>query len=195
MSDSMSKIAENKLIILYLLERMGIALSNSEICQFSLEKNYMSYFAVQQYLSELVEVGWINKTRENNNTRYTLTNKGEEIINYFIRHISDKAKTEINVYASENSKRIKTEYEVTANYFLELNDDFLVKCSLLDSDGYNLMEINLAVATKEQAKLICDNWKRNVNSLYGSILSSLITTNEKEITSNEQKKSDESNKK
>lgn len=190
MSDSMSKIAENKLIILYLLERMGIALSNSEICQFSLEKNYMSYFAVQQYLSELVEVGWINKNRENNNTRYTLTNKGEEIINYFIRHISDKAKTEINVYASENSKRIKTEYEVTANYFLELNDDFLVKCSLLDSDGYNLMEINLAVATKEQAKLICDNWKRNVNSLYGSILSSLITTNEKEQNPNDLKKNE-----
>lgn len=190
MSDSMSKIAENKLIILYLLERMGIALSNSEICQFSLEKNYMSYFAVQQYLSELVEVGWINKNRENNNTRYTLTNKGEEIINYFIRHISDKAKTEINVYASENSKRIKTEYEVTANYFLELNDDFLVKCSLLDSDGYNLMEINLAVATKEQAKLICDNWKRNVNCLYGSILSSLITTTEKEQNSNDSKKNE-----
>lgn len=190
MSDSMSKIAENKLIILYLLERMGIALSNSEICQFSLEKNYMSYFAVQQYLSELVEVGWINKNRENNNTRYTLTNKGEEIINYFIRHISDKAKTEINVYASENSKRIKAEYEVTANYFLELNDDFLVKCSLLDSDGYNLMEINLAVATKEQAKLICDNWKRNVNSLYGSILSNLITTNEKEQKSNDSKKNE-----
>lgn len=188
MSDSMSKIAENKLIILYLLERMGIPLSNSEICQFSLEKNYMSYFSVQQYLSELVEVGWLNKSKENNNTRYTLTNEGEEVINYFIRHISDKAKAEINVYASENNKRIKTEYEVTANYFLELNDDFLVKCSLLDNDGYNLMEINLAVATKEQAKLICKNWKRNVNFLYGSILSTLITTDEKESLSNEVQK-------
>ena len=53
MQYSQKKLAENKLIILHLLQKMGIALSNSEICQFLLEKNYMDYFSVQQYLSEL----------------------------------------------------------------------------------------------------------------------------------------------
>lgn len=178
MSDSISQLAENKLIILYLIEKMGIALSNSEICQFSLEKNYMDYFSVQQYLSELVEVGWLDKSRDNNNTRYTLTTDGEEVVNYFIRHISERAKNEINIYVHENRKRIRAEFEVTANYFLELNDDYLVKCSLFDSDGSSLMDINVAVATKEQARLICKNWKRNVNKIYSSILSSLISNEE-----------------
>ena len=163
MDYSVSRLAENKLIILYLVEKMGIALSNSEICQFSLEKNYMDYFSVQQYLSELVEAGWLEKNRDKNNTRYTLTDEGEEIINYFIKHISEEAKNEINLYVQENSRRIRAEYEVTAHYFLELNNDYLVKCSLCDGDGTNLMEISVPVATQQQAQLICKNWKKNVS--------------------------------
>ena len=45
MQYSTKKLAEHKLIILHLLQKMGISLSNSEICQFLLEKNYMDYFS------------------------------------------------------------------------------------------------------------------------------------------------------
>ena len=141
MQYSTKKLAEHKLIILHLLQKMGISLSNSEICQFLLEKNYMDYFSVQQYLAELESAGWLEKTREQNNTRYTLTDDGEEVINYFINRISDEVKNEINVYVHENSRRIRAEYAVTANYFPELNGDYLVKCSLwciLDLAGKEL---------------------------------------------------------
>lgn len=177
MSNSISQLAENKLIILYLVEKMGIALSNSEICQFSLEKNYMDYFSVQQYLAELVEAGWLEKNRDNNNTRYTLTTEGEEVIQYFINHIPDVVKEEINVYVQENSKRIRAEYEVTANYFLEMNNDYLVKCGLCDSDGSTLMEVSVSVVNKDHAQQICTNWKKNVSKLYGTVLSALIADN------------------
>ena len=56
MQYSTKKLAEHKLIILHLLQKMGISLSNSEICQFLLEKNYMDYFSVQQYLAELERI-------------------------------------------------------------------------------------------------------------------------------------------
>lgn len=65
--ESIRQLAEHKLIILHLLQKMGIALSNSEICQFLLEKNYMDYFSIQQYLTELVDAGWL----ENHGSRTT----------------------------------------------------------------------------------------------------------------------------
>ena len=175
MQYSTKKLAEHKLIILHLLQKMGIALSNSEICQFLLEKNYMDYFSVQQYLAELVSAGWLEKTREQNNTRYTPTDDGEEVINYFINRISDEVKNEINVYVHENSRRIRAEYAVTANYFPELNGDFLVKCGLCDDSGATLMEISVSVVSKNQAQNICRNWKKNVNQYYRAFLSSLAT--------------------
>ena len=180
MSDAIRQLAEHKLIILHLLQKMGIALSNSEICQFLLEKNYMDYFSVQQYLAELVDAGWLEKSREQNHTRYTLTDEGEETVDYFLNHISEHAKTEINTYVQENSKRIRAEYAVTANYFPEINDDFLVKCGLNDDNGNVLMEVSVSVVSKQQALAICRNWRKNVSHLYGSILTSLVKDTEAE---------------
>ena len=180
MSDAIRQLAEHKLIILHLLQKMGIALSNSEICQFLLEKNYMDYFSVQQYLAELVDAGWLEKSREQNHTRYTLTDEGEETVNYFLNHISEHAQTEINTYVQENSKRIRAEYAVTANYFPEINDDFLVKCGLNDDNGNVLMEVSVSVVSKQQALAICRNWRKNVSHLYGSILTSLVKDTEAE---------------
>ncbi len=174
MKDAIHQLAEHKLIILYLVKKMGIALSNSEICQFLLEKNYMDYFTVQQYLAELVSAGWLDKVREQNSTRYTLTEDGEDVLMYFMNHISEQAKNEIYVYVQENQNRIRAEYAVTANYFLELNDDYLVKCGLCDQNGATLMEISVTVATKKQAQTICQNWRKNVSALYGNIMTSLI---------------------
>ena len=90
MQYSTTKLAKNKLTIMYLLQKMGIALSNSEICQFLLEKDYMDYFSIQQYLSELEATGWLEKTQDQNNTRYTLTDDGEEVMNYFTNRISEE---------------------------------------------------------------------------------------------------------
>ena len=149
MQYSTKKLAEHKLIILHLLQKMGISLSNSEICQFLLEKNYMDYFSVQQYLAELESAGWLEKTREQNN--------------------------EINVYVHENSRRIRAEYAVTANYFPELNGDYLVKCSLCDDNGATLMEISVSVVSKAQAQQVCRNWRKHVNQYYRDFLTSLAT--------------------
>lgn len=178
MPTSIKKLAEHKLIILHLLQKMGIALSNSEICQFLLAKNYMDYFSVQQYLSELVDAGCLDKTREQNNTLYTLTDDGEEIVNYFLNRISEEVKNEINVYVQENNKRVRSEYAITANYFPELNGDFLVKCGLCDDNGSPLMEINVAVVSKGQAQQICRNWKKHVKQYYRDFLSALAAEEE-----------------
>ncbi|MBR5122742.1 MAG: DUF4364 family protein [Anaerotignum sp.] len=180
MQYSTTKLAKNKLTIMYLLQKMGIALSNSEICQFLLEKDYMDYFSIQQYLSELEATGWLEKTQDQNNTRYTLTDDGEEVMNYFTNRISEEVKNEINTYVRENSKRIRTEYAVTANYYPELNGDFLVKCGLCDDSGATLMEISVSVVSKDQAQSICHNWRKNVKQYYRDFLFALATEKKEE---------------
>ena len=175
MSESMSQLAENKLILLYLINKMSMPLSNSDISLFALEKDYMDYFQLQQYLSELVDSNFLEVTKENNSLLYTLTDDGLDVISYFIDHISDQHKNEINVFVNENKGRIRAEYDVTANFFPEINNDFLVKCGICESDGTSLMEISVLVPTRQQAQSICYNWKRNVNNVYSSIMSALTS--------------------
>ena len=82
-------------------------------------------------------------------------------------------------YVQENKKRIHTELEVTTDYFLE-NNDYVVKCALCDTDGINLIEIKLTVATQEQAEIICKNWKNDVSRIYSSVLNTLVSQPKKE---------------
>lgn len=173
--------AENKLLLLYLIDKMDIPLSNTQISQFALEENYMNYFTLQQSLSEMVESGYLDKTQDNNNTRYTATDEGITTLEYFEKHIPIDIRNKINQYVLDNRSTIKKDFEITANYFYDHpNNEFIVKCGIYEDDSM-LMEINVSVVNRNQAKLICNNWKQNVNKLYGSILSELAINDDTNI--------------
>ncbi len=172
MSETYNKLAESKLIILFLLEKMDIPLSHSQISQFVLEENYMDFFSLQQYLNELLESFLIEKNKTNNLTKYTITDEGSRVLGYFIRKIPDQERTRISLYVNNNIKKIKLSYEIAANYFQEVTNEYNVKCGVYENE-LPLMEIMVTVATKEHAKQICNNWRENVNKIYGNVLSTL----------------------
>ena len=48
-------LAENKLLVLYVLETMKLPLSGSQITQIILENSDINYFLLQQYIDELTQ--------------------------------------------------------------------------------------------------------------------------------------------
>lgn len=168
------KLAENKLILLFLLQKIDLSLSNNEICQFALERNIMDYFNVQQYLSELTDADFVESFTDNGTTRYRITHEGTEALEFFQNRIPEWMVNAANEYIINNRQRIKNEYETSANYFPEINGEFLVKCAVCGIDGQQIMEVDVVVPTKHQAQIICNNWKKNVSFIYGTIFSALI---------------------
>lgn len=172
-NNNISKILESKLILLYLIDKMDIPLSNSQVCQFVLEGSYMDYFSIQNYLAEMVETKYLDITKEDNNTRYTINDSGLQALSFFEKNIPTGVKNKINEYVLDNRKRIKRDFEVTANYFYDhKTNEYIVKCGVYE-DAKVLMELNISVVSKEQAKTMICNWKKNVTSLYLEIFSNL----------------------
>ena len=170
--------AENKLIILYLINRMELSMSRGQITDFVLSKEFMDYFTLEQTLSVLLEQGLLEATQENaqdiNMTRYAVTDQGLTSLEYFINHISRTVRGMINQYIEENRGKIKRDYESTANYFPNVeNDDFQVKCGVYE-DKRALLEITLSVDTREQAKLVVSNWRAKTSKLYQWVLEGLM---------------------
>lgn len=178
-----SELAENKLIILYLLYKMDLPMTTAQILEFAVGADYMDYFSLQQYLVELTEGHLLDKFKDNNNTCYALTDNGERILSYFIKHIKEETKDYINKYVISNKRNVKREFEVVANWFFNGENDYMVKCGVSEDD-MTLMEFQVSVVSKEHAKLICSNWKSNVNSLYADILNLLVTRIEERKTDN-----------
>lgn len=57
--ENTEELAQNKLLLLYIIDKSNSSLTNNELTELVLKNNYMNYFLVQQYLSELIESGFI----------------------------------------------------------------------------------------------------------------------------------------
>lgn len=166
--------AEKKLLLLYLIDKVELPLTQSQISEFALEENYMNYFSLQQFLADMVEVNYLEKSFENNTTYYSVTDQGLIALEYFKKRIPTQLKKKIKEYILHNKKAIKKDYEVIANYFYDRNtNEYIIKCGIYD-DEMTLMELTLSVVSRDEAKLICNNWRGNVKNLYGDILNKLI---------------------
>ncbi|MFR7952031.1 MAG: DUF4364 family protein [Ruminococcus sp.] len=72
-----------KLIILYMLRNSSSPITNSEISEFILDREYTNYFHLQQALSELEETELIEKRTISNTSYYYLTEDGKNTLTYF----------------------------------------------------------------------------------------------------------------
>ena len=87
-----------KLIVLYMLEKVDFPLTNGQISEFILDKEYTSYFTLQQAISEMVETGFIREESTHNRTMYHLTEEGAETIQFFKSNISPAIRKDIDTF-------------------------------------------------------------------------------------------------
>lgn len=174
--ENTEELAQSKLLLLYLIKFSASAFTNSEITEFVLEKDYMNYFLVQQYLSELVESKLIETSSKDSKEVYLILEKGEMALSYFEERIPNKIKQELNNEFSEVKKKTKLETQVVSEFFEKENNQFVVNLKLVENDE-TLFSLYLDVSTKKQVDLICDRWKENTESIYQNIIN--LLTDEK----------------
>ncbi|WP_317367032.1 DUF4364 family protein [uncultured Tyzzerella sp.] len=172
-----SQLAESKLIIMYMLHKINLPMSLSYIQEFALASEYMDYFSLSKYLSELTESEYIIKNIEHNKTTYTISKKGYKTLNLFENLIPNSIKQKINEYVAINKNQIKKDLDIVAN-FTENNNEYTVKCAVYE-DKKPLIELSLKVASKRYANTICDNWKKDASKYYLSFMKTLLNSDEK----------------
>ena len=85
-----------KLIILYMLDRTDeYTITNAQITNFILDRNYTTTFNIHESLSELIDKNFISVSTIRNTKHYQITNQGEEALSYFENRISNTIKQEI----------------------------------------------------------------------------------------------------
>lgn len=66
-----------------MLQKVDFPLTNSQISEFVLDKEYTNYFTLQQALSEMENANLIRLEKEHSRTFYHLTEEGAETIQFF----------------------------------------------------------------------------------------------------------------
>ena len=162
-----------KLMILYMLKQVKFPLAGSQISEFFLDKEYTTYFTLQQALSELGESHLIKLESTRNSSRYDITREGEETLSFFGKKISPAIIEDIDTYLKENKVRLRDEVGLVSDYYKSTNQDYIVHCAIREGKA-QLLEINISVPDKEQAEHMCGRWNKESQKLYSVIMQSLM---------------------
>ena len=149
-----------KLIILYMLDRVDFPLSNSQISDFMLNKEYTTYFKLQQALSELTDAGFISED-------------GASTIELFRKNISHAIRQDVNDYLKEKQYELKNEVSVKADYYRNTNREYSVHCQVMEKK-LPLIDLTVTVPSEEEAKTISNNWHKKNQEIYAQIMAELL---------------------
>ena len=66
MYENSAELAENKLLVLYVIKSLRQPISKTQLTEIILENNFINYFTLQQYISELETAEFVEYIEKNN---------------------------------------------------------------------------------------------------------------------------------
>ena len=150
-----------KLIILYMLDKVDLPLTNAQISAFILNKGYTTYF----------KLTW--EEASHNRTLYHLTEDGARSIQYFNNNISRSIREDIDNYLREKKYDLKNEVAVKADYYRNTSREFSVRCQVLE-DELPLIDLTLSVPSEAEAEAIVTNWQKKNQEIYAWLMANLL---------------------
>ncbi len=166
-------LTQYKLIVLYMLDRVDFPLSNTQISDFILGKEYTSYFTLQQAISELISAELIRTESTHNNTYYHILPAGRETLSYFPDKISEAIKEDVVSYLTENQMELKKDVHILADYYKTVGKEYAARCQIKDRET-PLIDLTIRVDNRDQAEAICQNWRLQNEDVYGYLMDMLL---------------------
>lgn len=170
MSESMTLY---KIMVLFMLKKGSLSLTNSQISDFFIEKGYTDFFTLQEVINSLLETDMITSETVHNSTRYNLTPIGEETLSYLKDKLSDGIIQDITGYFNEKKIDLINELSVMADYDRIPNGEYAVHFRVLEQ-GEPMVDMTLTVVTEVLAERMCDNWQKNSSEIYGYLMEQLL---------------------
>ena len=162
-----------KLIILYMLKNSETSLTNSQISEFILDREYTNYFQLQQAISELEESALISRQTIGNTSYYEVTEDGKNTLMYFEKEISSDIKLDVRNYLKNMGKELQKQLLTPADYYVTGQGSHAVRCQIAEGT-VSLLDINIIAPNKEAAKAICRHWPEKSQKIYAKIMEELL---------------------
>ena len=163
-----------KLMNLYMLHQVNFPLTNAQLSNFFLDREYTTYFTLQQALNELLDAGLVKKETMRNSSRYEITKEGEETLEFFGKNISPAIVSDMDEYLKQNRFRMRNEVGLISDFYKSTNQDYIVHCEVREGKAV-LVNLDISVPDKEQAETMCNAWKTKSQEIYAHVMRTLLS--------------------
>ena len=167
-------LAENKVLILYILNKLEKPISNDSLLNLVLAVTDMNYFYFQQFLLDLLEKKYIITYEKDGHILYEITSLGKETLQLTEDIIPGIFKLRIDSNFKEELDSFENEHSIIAEFTPRSENQIDVTCKIIENSE-TIFEVKTFAGSIEQAKLIVDNWNNHADELYPDILKILTS--------------------
>ena len=162
-------LAENKVLILYILNNVNKAITNNALYKIILSVLDMNYFYFQQFLLDLVKNDFVFTYEQEDQSLYLITDKGVRTLELTVDILPGILKLQVDTNLKHALENAAEEESIVAEY-TPINENYYnVTCKIIENNEC-LFEVKTFAGSRDQAKQIVENWKRHAGTMYPSLL-------------------------
>ena len=177
-SDNNNTLAENKVLILYMLNKINKDVADSSLFKIISSINDINYFYFGQTLNSLVETRLVDSYTKDKDTIYRITSEGKNALSLTLDLLPGIIKLKADHIFKEELSSIEEESSVVAEYTPKNENDYKIKCKIVENNE-TIFEVSTFAGSRDNAKKIVDNWNKNANTIFPKILDLLLNNSEK----------------
>ena len=165
----------NKLIILFVFDKMEAALSERTVLEMCASgNNWLHYMDCKELLPRLIDDGFLCRaTSAEEEPLYVITGEGRESLNNFYINIPKSIRDEITTFIKKNSGKLRNRQECKSDYYQNVGGTYTVFVKIL-APVQPMLELKFVVPDKKTAQSIYKNWDSKASELYSAIYDTLV---------------------
>ena len=158
----------NKLILLYVLDKMEIPLTENSILEIcSSQNNWVNWMDCKDLLSQLIT--------DSDESRYNITVAGRECLSQFYTRIPASLRDKIALFAQENKLQFKRNQEYIAKSYKNEDGSYTVDPKILEPlTTDSIFSLSLKTDTRHNATVACKKWRELAANVYEYVYSKII---------------------
>ena len=177
-SENNNTLAENKVLILYMLNKINKDVADSSLFKIISSINDINYFYFGQTLNSLVETRLVDSYTKDKDTIYRITSEGKNALSLTLDLLPGIIKLKADHIFKEELSSIEEESSVVAEYTPKNENDYKIKCKIVENNE-TIFEVSTFAGSRDNAKKIVDNRNKNANTIFPKILDLLLNNSEK----------------
>ena len=163
----------NKLIVLFVFDKMDIALDYNTIISICYTQNgWMMPLYCMDAIDKLTKSNFIHKVERGREKLYTMTPDGRACLANFYSRIPESLRQEISDYVKENRMSYKRRQEYKHTYYKNKDGTYTVFLKIL-APVQPMLELKFVVPDKKTANVIYKKWEDKALELYSVVYETL----------------------
>lgn len=175
--DFVSNNTVDKLILLYVLDKMEIPLTENSILEIcSSQNNWVNWMDCKDLLDQLLAAKFVYKPNtDSDENRYNITATGRGCLSQFYTMIPASLRDNIAQFAKDNKMQFKRNQEYIAKSYKNEDGSYTVDLKILEPlTTEAIFTLSLKADTRHNATQACKKWRELAANVYEYVYSKII---------------------